>query len=162
MKDILDKITSYNLFNYLLPGTLFVVILDNFTKYSFTQDNLIIGAFVYYFTGLIISRIGSLIVEPILKKLKFVKFSEYKDFVMASKSDLKLESLSEANNMYRTFVSMFLILLLFKLYELFSYHFAYLAIHEKNIFIFILLAIFSFSYRKQTAYIKNRVESYKS
>jgi len=126
MKEILDKVTSYNLFNYLLPGTLFVVILERFTQYSFTQENLIISAFVYYFAGLVISRIGSLVVEPIFKKFEFVKFAEYKDFVIASKSDSKLEDLSEANNMYRTFVSMFVFLFLFKLYELFSYRFVFI------------------------------------
>lgn len=162
MKEILDKVTSYNLFNYLLPGTLFVVILDRFTQYSFTQDNLIIGAFVYYFAGLVISRIGSLLIEPILKKLKFVRFAEYKDFVMASKSDSKLEDLSEANNMYRTFISMFMLLFLFKLYELFSYRFVFLKTYEDYILIIILLIMFAFSYRKQTSYIKARVEIHKS
>src|SRR3989344_4784542 len=158
MKEILDKVTSYNLFNYLLPGTLFVVILERFTQYSFTQENLIISAFVYYFAGLVISRIGSLVVEPIFKKFEFVKFAEYKDFVIASKSDSKLEDLSEANNMYRTFVSMFVFLFLFKLYELFSYRFVFLTNYEDYILILILLIIFVFSYRKQTSYIKSRAE----
>jgi len=162
MKEILDKVTSYNLFNYLLPGTLFVVILERFTQYSFTQENLIISAFVYYFAGLVISRIGSLVVEPIFKKFEFVKFAEYKDFVIASKSDSKLEDLSEANNMYRTFVSMFVFLFLFKLYELFSYRFVFLTNYEDYILILILLIIFVFSYRKQTSYIKNRVDAQKS
>ena len=162
MKEILDKVTSYNLFNYLLPGTLFVVILDRFTQYSFTQDNLIISAFVYYFAGLVISRIGSLLIEPILKKLKFVRFAEYKDFVVASKSDSKLEDLSEANNMYRTFISLFVLLFLFKLYELFSYRFVFLTTYEDYILILILLIMFAFSYRKQTSYIKSRAEVYKS
>lgn len=162
MKEILDKVTSYNLFNYLLPGTLFIVILDGFTQYSFTQDNLIIAAFVYYFAGLIISRIGSLVIEPILKKSKFVEFAEYKDFVMASKSDPKLEYLSETNNMYRTFISMLVLLFLFKLYELFSYHSVFLTTHEDSLLILALLIMFAFSYRKQTSYIKARAETHKS
>ena len=84
MKDILEKISSYNLFNYLLPGVLFVVILEKFTTYSFVQENLIVGAFVYYFAGLVISRFGSLIVEPLLRKISFLKFADYEDFVSAS------------------------------------------------------------------------------
>src|SRR3989344_7226229 len=85
MKDILDKITSYNLFNYLLPGVLFVAILDRFTLYSLVQENLVIGAFVYYFVGLVISRFGSLVVEPILRWTSFLKFVSYSDFISASK-----------------------------------------------------------------------------
>ena len=102
MKEILDKITSYNLFNYLLPGVLFVVILDKLTIYSFAQENLVIGAFVYYFVGLVVSRTGSIVVEPLLKKIGFVKFDDYKDFVVAAKNDSKIDVLSESNNMYRT------------------------------------------------------------
>ena len=162
MKEILDKVTSYNLFNYLLPGTLFVVILDKFTQYSFIQDNLVIDAFVYYFAGLVVSRVGSLVIEPILKKLKFVKFAEYKNFVIASKSDLKLEDLSEANNMYRTFISMFVLLFVFKLYEIFANRFVIFLNYEDFILILILLIMFAFSYRKQTAYIKGRVDAHKS
>jgi len=52
MKEILDKISSYNFFNYLLPGILFVVITEEFTSYSFIQENLVLGVFIYYFIGL--------------------------------------------------------------------------------------------------------------
>ena len=107
MNELLGKITSYNLFNYLLPGVLFVVILDKFTSFSFIQENIVIGAFVYYFAGLIISRFGSLILEPVLKKLSFIRFAEHQDFVSSSKQDPKVETLLEASNMYRTFTAMF-------------------------------------------------------
>src|SRR3989344_6850633 len=158
MNELLGKITSYNLFNYLLPGVLFVVMLDKFTDFSFTQENIVIGAFVYYFAGLIISRFGSLILEPILKKLSFIKFAEHQDFVFSSKQDPKVETLLEASNMYRTFAAMFLLLLLFKLYNFLSVKFPIL--NESSIYILIalLLVMFLFSYRKQTEYISKRVK----
>jgi len=59
---------------------LFVVITEVITSYSFLQEDIIIGLFVYYFIGLIISRIGSLIIEPFLKWISFIKFISYKDF----------------------------------------------------------------------------------
>ena len=34
MKDILDKIGTYNIFNYLLPGVLFAVLVSQQTKYN--------------------------------------------------------------------------------------------------------------------------------
>ena len=37
MSDILDKLSSYNIFNYLLPDTLFAVAGDAFTSNSFAQ-----------------------------------------------------------------------------------------------------------------------------
>jgi len=158
MNELLGEITSYNLFNYLLPGVLFVVILDKFTSFSFIQENIVIGAFVYYFAGLIISRFGSLILEPVLKKLSFIRFAEHQDFVSSSKQDPKVETLLEASNMYRTFTAMFFLLLLFKLYNFLSVKFPIL--NELSIYILValLLVMFLFSYRKQTGYISKRVK----
>ena len=162
MKDILDKITSYNLFNYLLPGVLFVAILDKFTIYSLTQENLVIGAFVYYFVGLVISRLGSLIIEPFLKLVSFIKFVDYADFVSASKIDSKVEGFSEVNNMYRTFTTMFALLLFLKSYELFAVKIPILSEHTPLILVVALLVMFLFSYRKQTGYITKRIKASKS
>lgn len=157
MTNILDKISSYNLFNYFLPGILFVVITNNLTSYSLIQEDIIIGVFIYYFIGLIISRFGSLCIEPALKKLHFLKFAKYKDFISASKKDSSIEILSEANNMYRTFTSMFILILLLKMYEFLEAVF----VIEKEWIIYvtiILLAMmFIYSYKKQTDYIRNRI-----
>ena len=80
MKDLLEKLSSYNIFNYLLPGVVFVAISSSLTGYSLIQDDIVIGVFLYYFIGLVISRIGSILVEPVLKGLGFLHFSEYRDY----------------------------------------------------------------------------------
>lgn len=158
MTELLDKLSSYNLFNYLLPGILFVVIEKEYTPYSLIQENLIIGAFVYYFIGLVISRFGSLIIEPLLKKISFLRFAAYSDFISASKKDPKIEILSEANNMYRTFSSMFILLLIVKLYGFVEPLSPILREYNSYILIVLLSVMFLFSYRKQTQYITNRIK----
>lgn len=158
MKELLDKISSYNVFNYLFPGILFAVISEEFTAYSFLQDNLIIGAFVYYFIGLVISRFGSLFIEPLLRKLSFLKFANYKDFVSASKKDAKIEVLLEINNMYRTLISMFVLTFLLKLYELIESNAPILKDWSTYILLVLLLGMFLFSYRRQTNYITKRIK----
>ena len=162
MKEILDKITSYNLFNYLLPGVLFVVILEVLTSFSLIQENLVVGAFVYYFIGLVISRFGSLVIEPFLKLVSFLKFADYADFVSASKTDPKVEAFSEVNNMYRTFTAMFVLLLLLKGYELLTIKVEIFNNYTMFILVVILLVMFLFSYRKQTLYIRKRIQASKS
>lgn len=159
MKEFLDKISSYNLFNYLLPGILFVVIAKEFTSYSFIQEDIIIGVFVYYFIGLVISRFGSLIIEPFLKSISFLKFAPYPDFISASKKDPKIEIFSEANNMYRTFSSMFALLLLIKLFTFINSKFPILRGYNVYILIILFLIMFLCSYRKQTKYITNRIKA---
>ncbi len=159
MKELLDKISSYNLFNYLFPGILFAVLSKEITTYSFLQENLIIGVFVYYFIGLVVSRIGSLIIEPIVRKLSFLKFADYKDFISASQKDSKIELLSEINNMYRTLTSLFILLILLKVYELIESKLPILKDWKSYILLALLLFMFLFSYRKQTNYIIKRIKS---
>ena len=159
MKELLEKIASYNLFNYLLPGVLFALLANWITNYKFPLDNVIIGGFLCYFLGLIISRIGSLIVEPILKKTSFVKFADYKDYISASAKDPLIITLSEANNMYRTFISLFLTLILLKAYEVAESRFSFLKNVSPYILIILFLILFLWSYRKQTKYIKCRVKA---
>ena len=158
MNKLLNKISEYNLFNHLLPGIIFVVILEYLTAYSLPQKNLIISAFVYYFIGLVISRIGSLIIEPTLKRIGFLNFATYTDFVQASKTDEKIEVLSEDNNMYRTFIATLTTLLSLRVCEIFINRFTFLSIYRWEILLIVLLILFLFAYKKQTEYIKKRVE----
>jgi len=157
MKELLDKLTSYNLFNYLLPGIIFVALVSKLTHYSFIQQDIIIGLFFYYFIGLVISRFGSLVVEPFLKQISFVHFANYKDFVSAAKSDEKIELLTEANNTYRTLCSMLVLLIVMKAVEVLEIKCPVLKKGNMVTAIILLLALFLFSYRKQTKYILSRI-----
>src|SRR5437667_11552018 len=98
MNELLAKISSYNLFNYLLPGIVFTALAGDTLGNPIAQRDLLTAAFLYYFIGLAISRFGSVVIEPILKRIAFVHFSEYKDFLAASEKDGHLAVLSEANN----------------------------------------------------------------
>lgn len=157
MKDLLDKLSSYNIFNYLLPGIIFVVLAEKLTSFSFVQKDIVLGVFLYYFIGLVISRIGSLFIEPILKKIKFVTFASYSKFISASKMDTKLDTLSEVNNMYRTFCSLFMFLIILKCYELITIKYSVISGWNSEILSIGLLVLFLFAYRKQTKYITKRV-----
>lgn len=157
MTDLLQKISSYNLFNYLLPGILFSVALEKFGLVTFAHENLLIEAFIFYFIGLSISRFGSLITEPILKKIKFLKFAPYKDFVSASKKDAQIEIFSEANNTYRTLTSMLILLILFKAYSKLELALPELEAWRLWILLVLLLVMFLYSYKKQTDYISKRI-----
>lgn len=159
MNDLLGKISSYNLFNYLFSGVLFVALTATFTSYSFVQEDLVIGVFVYYFIGLVVSRLGSLIVEPALKFVSFVKFTSYQDFVVASKKDSSLDVLSEVNNMYRTLVSVCAGVLILMLYESIKTKLMWTQGLETWALLVFLLVIFLFAYRKQTAYITKRIKA---
>lgn len=159
MNELLSKLSSYHLFNYLLPGCLFAVVATHLSHYQFIQQNLILGLFVYYFYGLIISRVGSLFLEPFLKWIRFLKFAEYGEFVAASKKDPKIDELSETNNMYRTLSTLLILLVLLQGVVSLEQKWPSLRLGELPALIFSVFALLLFSYRKQTAYITKRVEA---
>jgi hypothetical protein len=157
LSDLLDKITSYNLFNYLLPGAVFAFFADRILVINLIPDDLITSAFLYYFLGVVVSRFGSLIVEPVLKKAGVVKFEPYASYLSASEKDSKIEVLVESANMYRTFVSAFLLLLLLGLYGHLETRFPALDDYRYLIGGLCITGIFLFAYVKQTKFIISRI-----
>ena len=159
MKEIIEKISSYNIFNYLFPGILFCVLIQSFTSIKLIQDEIVTGFVTYYFIGLIISRIGSLIIEPILKSLKIIRFANYREFVAQSKTDQKIELLSEVNNMYRTLLSCCLCIIIVKIYMSIDPNLLFFMSVGWIILLLMLIALFAFSFKKQTDFIRTRVEN---
>jgi hypothetical protein len=159
MSDVLSKLSSYDLFNNLFPGVIFAALSGKVTSYSFLQQDIVIGLFVYYFIGLIISRFGSLVIEPILKKIKFVKFEPHEDYLSACKKDKKIDLLSEKNNSYRTLCSMFALLLLLKVYDWFAGFYPILSKYAIVILIFVLFIVFLCAYKKQTEFVVQRIKA---
>ena len=63
MNELLDKLSTYNIFNFLLPGILFAIVGDTISSYKFVQEDIVVGVFLYYFMGLVISRVGSVTIQ---------------------------------------------------------------------------------------------------
>lgn len=161
MKDLLYKLSSYNIFNNLLPGVLFAAFADALTSLHLLQKDIVVGVFVYYFLGAIISRIGSLIIKPVLRKIGFLHFAPYEDFVRASKTDPNLEILSETNNMYRAMIALIVSVAAVAVYDYTSRKFPVLHAAAPFVCLAGLAALFLFSYRKQTTYITKRIAASK-
>src|SRR5258706_9185925 len=102
MKDLIDKLSSYNVFNYLFPGIIFAVVGTQVSSFYLLVDDIVIGVFVYYLYGMVVSRIGSLLIERLLKRFGFIHYAPYPDYVSASRVDTKIDILSEQSNTYRT------------------------------------------------------------
>lgn len=159
MEDLVKKISQYQLFNFLLSGTILAFLISKTTSFNLLFDNLLLGIFVYYFMGFVVSRIGSLIIEPLYKYLRVVKFISYKKYLAASKKESKIDILSQENNTYRTLIAMLLVYLLI---------YAFYVWLGKDFFrqdwvimsgVALLVVLLSFAYRKQTKYIVSRVDA---
>lgn len=152
----LAKLYSYNIFNYLFPGVIYSFFLSFFLGIDYLDYNLLVLLFVFYFIGMIISRIGSLVIEPVLIKFKMLKRREYRDFAKAEMKDKKIALLSEQSNTYRTLAALFLVILIsfiiasvsgFRSFCWFYYVSACLG-----------LILFSCAFVKQNDYINKRID----
>lgn len=159
MKDLIEKLSSYNIFNYLLPGVLFAAIGSSVSSLKLLADDIVVGVFLYYFYGLVVSRIGSLVLEPLLKRLGVVRFASYSDFVAAVRVDAKIETLSEQNNTYRTLASTLLCLSLLETADRLLARFPGFTVYAYASGVLLLVALFVWSYRKQTTHVTARVEA---
>lgn len=158
MSHFLEKISSYNIFNSLLPGIVFSYIASIFTSLNLIQDDILVGIFLYYFIGVIISRIGSILVEPIYIKLRLIKYADYPDYLQAKSKDEGISLLLEQNNMYRTLCAIPIALALIKAYEYLLSILLKLKDFNWVIVGIFLLCLFSASFIKQTKYLVKRIE----
>lgn len=156
MKDIIEKIKPYDLLNNLFPGVVFVIVLNKITNFDLSQKDVVSSVFFYYFAGMVISRFGSIVVEPILKK--FIKFTKYDDYITASKIDPKIEDIFTVSNIYRTIVSTFICLLIAKICSTIIGKYKFDISIFGYFFLVIILFLFIFSYVKQTQYVISRVK----
>lgn len=169
-KSISEKISSYNIFNNLFPGIIFCSILSKTTRFSISSNNILEQLFLWYFVGMIISRIGSILVESTLKKIKFKKrpylvFADYKQYIAASRANPFIITLSETNNTYRTIIALLLSLSVVYFYDIFLFDWVEekCVIGNKLTIIIIgilLIILFVKSYKKQSDYVRKQVEKY--
>lgn len=158
MSELIGKLSTYNIFNFLFPGIVFTVLSDYFVGISLFQGDILVGAFFYYFIGLVISRIGSVVVEPALIFCRVVKYEKYDRYLEAAKLDGSLPMHSETNNMFRTFVSLFICLGILKIYKI---NIPSALISPEIMSVGLLIAfflLFVFAYRKQTQYIAKKIK----
>ena len=162
MDKFIEKLEEYKIFNYLLPGIIFTYLLKYYVGIDIFQSNVIEMAFIFYFIGSVISRFGSVVIEEILKKIKFIKYSNYNDYINAVKKDDFIKKLLISNITYRTLCAGFLLILIIKgVKELVNYF------NLQTGIIYTIVIIFGFilyllSFKKQTGIIVKRVDKVKS
>lgn len=160
--NILGKFSSYNFFNNLYPGVLFIYLLRVIYGIELVWNNWIEAISVYYFIGMIMSRFGSIIIETLLKKVALIKYVAYSDYIRANDIDPIINTLSEVNNTYRTLLAMFLCLLLFMIGTFLNEiclnnGVTFFQNHMDFGVLMLFVMLFGQAYIKQTSYIYKRV-----
>lgn len=159
---MLSQIATYHIFNCLVPGAIFVYLSRHLLSVSpvpslVPGNDVVTGLILSYFVGLILSKVGSLIIEPLLRYIEFIKYKPYRLYVEASGLDGKINTISEENNACCTYCSLCVSLIFLKIYEYMKPVFGNYAKYEFVVILITLLFLFLFSYRKQTEYIRKRI-----
>lgn len=157
MNEILNKISSYNIFNYLFPGAVFSILADRLQIIE-SPDDIIKQILWYYFVGMVISRVGSIVLEPFLRRMSFIKYSDYSKFLRACAHDPKLDVMVEASNTYRTLAAAFAILLMSQLFGWIAVKIGAPALWIERGALLVLFVLFVLSFKKQSDYVAKRVE----
>ena len=157
INSVLSKLSSYNIVNYLIPGSALCLLVKQYTNYSVFQDSLILNIVICYVAGLVNYSVGASVIEKLYKKWKIVKYEEYSRYIDASKSDERIKEMSEVNNMFRSFVAVGINVLAVMVYGKLD---CWLGLSRLTPWLLaaILLVIVSMQYRKQTAYIVKRIK----
>lgn len=158
MDELVKKIDSYHLFNYLVPGVVATECILWLLNVK-VDLNVFSGFFIFYFVGLVISRIGSIIVEPILRTLGVIKFKPYAEYLKASKKDDRLELMSQENNAYRTYVAMCVTTVPVFIYAYTNHANRHLTAHAIPLGIILVgvTVLMVLAYRKQTSFVTKRI-----
>mgnify|MGYP001247070130 FL=1 len=158
MEKLVEKISRYHIFNYLVPGYLFLIISGYILKINLINNNILYSFFEAYFIGIVISRISSLVIENILNKIFRIKKEPYEKFIEASLIDKKITILSQDSNMYRCLCTLAIMELMLELATLLKIT----SIVSRDGLIITVLTLFiitfAFSYKKQNKYILKRVK----
>lgn len=161
MENALSSFPIYNLLVNLIPGTVLAFSLEFFVGidlFTLCEHSWLLPVLLY-FLGVLNSRISSLIFEPIIRKTKFVKVMPYENFIAAELKDSsgKLTVLSRMNNEYRSYLSLFFIVLLLKLIFLFPCAKNLVMTNVTWLIPVLGIGIFLVSYKKQSSYICSRI-----
>ncbi|MGO8054926.1 hypothetical protein [Rhizobium leguminosarum] len=162
MNDLFAKISSYDLFNNLIPGAVFLFFLSVSGIYDLKVESLVGHLVIYYFVGLVISRIGSIFIEPLLKLLGMVKYDRYEDFINASSKDLKILTLLESSNLYRTILALMVVCAIALSWDTVTRYLPFSPRCWGVILCVSLAGLFLLSYRKQNDFIRKRVNHHKN
>ena len=167
--NIIEKISVYEVVNSIIPGAIYVVAVEKLTDVQIlAHNNLLTNIVLIYFFGLIASRIGSLVIDPLLKvKLpvfnkSFLNLAPYPDYIKAEETGrARVRYLQMVSNMYRCLTATGLCILLTVIGVVFcpflkAYGIGYNTI--KIVACILLFLLFVFSYKKQANYVRQRVE----
>lgn len=159
MEKFLESLSSFNIFTNLVPGVVLVFLMRSFTSVDLFQQDILFGLVVYYFIGMLVSRVGSLILEPIFKRFGMIQFADHAAYVRSSKSDTLVQILLETANTFRSMLAVSICFITVVFFDAARLKFGFIDKQLHWIVGLGLSILFAFAWIKQSSYVKKRIEA---
>ena len=158
MDKILQALNQYDVVTCIIPGLVFCQLTDWMycTKFMGTDAfNLLVTSYIF---GLIISRIGSIIIEPFCEKVGIIHKAPYSEWVQAKKQDDEIDTITTKSTVYRSLSALIFFQMI--LYICWLFELQHIIFTRCGIFMLCLAAMgfIFFAYRKQVSYVHKRVQ----
>jgi hypothetical protein len=156
-----EKLDAYDILANLIPGAALTYALHHAELPTPAPDSL--GAFllVSFVVGVTTNRIGSILLDPFLRAIRFLKPKDYPAFVTAEKKDPKLSTIVANHGLYRTFLTAGL---LYSCLIALKWAFPKLNWSSPLVILAAVIAgtlVFARALRKEDGYIHDRIEAAK-
>lgn len=113
LKMLAEKLSTYRFFNFIIPGAVFLGFLKFHEVVIIFDENIWWFLLASYFSGIVISRFGSVVVEGLMKKLKVLKDYDVKKYITKQRDSMLVGTMLELANTYRTFCALGVIIFVF-------------------------------------------------
>ena len=148
LRMIAEKLSTYRFFNFIIPGAVLIGFIKYFHLINIPKTNIWWFLLLSYFCGIVLSRIGSVVVEEPMKSLKIIKKYDVNNYIMKQKENTLVGTMLELANTYRTISALMLIILILTIIS-----FPFECKTFKYLFVeFLLLILFIYSFYKQYNY----------
>lgn len=155
VNSLVNRLSSYQLLAILLPGASLLGYMKFFLCIEIMVDeNVWWFLLSSYVTGIILSRIGSVVIEGIMKKFCWLKKYDVNKYINKRKDNDLVETILSFANLYRTLSAAFLALPIISLIHGYN-PCEYCAMYLMYV---LLLILFISSFYKQYNYFCNAVE----
>lgn len=155
---LLEKMSAYQVLNYLIPGSVLVVLLKHLVGIDLLQFSTWELLIVCYFIGMVNGRLASLLLGPLLKKSHFVIEEPYECFLRAEKVDSKVQVLSDIYVLFRSLANAMILLLIVFIMHHFVSPCSWFWHNINWISMIGLGVLFLFATRKQADFVSKRIK----
>lgn len=160
MSEMLSKFSAYEMFNNFLPGVLLCGYVVWATGIDIRVNDVMEYVFVFcaiYLCGVVLSRLGALILQPIAKKTGLIDWSD--GYYVAEKKDAKIQVLLKDFNMYGSLVVAAFVAMVATIWMMTNNLISIQFFGVAMLVGVVLMCVMAFSYRKQSKYITKRINN---